>query len=56
MAYYQAMDAMSLSAALSHVMAIVSRTNKYIDETMPWVLVKEEATLGQLRSVMNHLG
>ncbi|MGX7432853.1 methionine--tRNA ligase [Abiotrophia defectiva] len=54
-AYYQAMDAMSLSAALSHVMDIVSRTNKYIDETMPWVLVKEEATLGQLRSVMNHL-
>lgn len=54
-AYYQAMDAMSLSAALSHVMAIVSRSNKYIDETMPWVLVKEEATLGQLRSVMNHL-
>ena len=54
-AYYQAMDAMSLSAALSYVMAIVSRTNKYIDETMPWVLVKEEATLGQLRSVMNHL-
>lgn len=54
-AYYQAMDAVSLSAALSHVMAIVSRTNKYIDETMPWVLVKEEATLGQLRSVMNHL-
>ena len=54
-AYYQAMDAMSLSAALSHVMAIVSRTNKYIDETMPWVLVKEEATLGQLRSVLNHL-
>ena len=54
-AYYQAMDAMSLSAALSHVMAIVSRTNKYIDETMPWVLVKEETTLGQLRSVMNHL-
>ena len=54
-AYYQAMDAISLSAALSHVMAIVSRTNKYIDETMPWVLVKEEATLGQLRSVMNHL-
>lgn len=54
-AYYQAMDAMSLSAALSHVMAIVSRTNKYIDETMPWVLVKEEATIGQLRSVMNHL-
>ncbi|WP_456048432.1 methionine--tRNA ligase [Abiotrophia defectiva] len=53
--YYQAMDDMSLSAALSHVMAIVSRTNKYIDETMPWVLVKEEATLGQLRSVMNHL-
>ena len=54
-AYYQAMDTMSLSAALSHVMAIVSRTNKYIDETMPWVLVKEEATLGQLGSVMNHL-
>ena len=39
-AYYQAMDAMSLSAALSHVMAFGARTNKYIEEPRPWVLVK----------------
>lgn len=54
-AYHQSMDSMSFNSALDHVMKIVSRANKYIDETTPWVLAKDEAYVGQLRSVMNHL-
>lgn len=53
--YHEALDNLSFHEALNHVMAIVSRTNKYIDETMPWTLVKEEATKTQLQSVMYHL-
>lgn len=53
--YHNEMDGLAFSHALDNVMAIVSRTNKYIDETTPWVLAKEEALKGQLASVMNHL-
>ena len=35
--------------------ALVSRTNKYIDETSPWVLARDEADRGKLASVMAHL-
>ena len=38
----EAMDAYYVSNALSEIWAIISRANKYIDETMPWVLAKEE--------------
>ncbi|MBS4462380.1 MULTISPECIES: methionine--tRNA ligase [unclassified Facklamia] len=53
--YHQAMDTLSFNTALDHAMKIVSRANKYIDETTPWVLAKEEAATPQLRSVMYHL-
>ena len=33
-----------ISNALAEIWTIISRTNKYIDETMPWVLAKEENT------------
>ena len=33
-----------ISNGLSEIWAIISRTNKYIDETMPWALAKEEKT------------
>ncbi|MGO4940901.1 methionine--tRNA ligase [Fundicoccus sp. Sow4_D5] len=54
-AFHASMDALSFNQALDHVMNIVSRANKYIDETSPWVLIKDEATHPQLKSVMNHL-
>lgn len=54
-AFHQSMESLSFNVALDHLMKIVSRANKYIDETMPWVLVKEEATLPNLRSAMYHL-
>lgn len=53
--YHESLDKLGFHEALNNVMAIVSRTNKYIDETMPWTLVKEEATQTQLQSVMYHL-
>ncbi|MGX7092081.1 methionine--tRNA ligase [Hutsoniella sourekii] len=53
--YHQALDKLGFSEALDQVMTIVSRTNKYIDETEPWVLAKDEANKGLLQSTMYHL-
>ena len=36
------MDALAFSMALEDIWKLVRRTNKYIDETMPWVLIKED--------------
>lgn len=54
-AYRQSMDALQFSVALDHVWEIISRTNKYIDETAPWILAKDEGEAGKLQSVMYHL-
>lgn len=35
------MDKFSFSNALESIWVLVRRTNKYIDETMPWILIKE---------------
>ena len=40
--YEEAMENMEFSVVLSSIWQLVSRTNKYIDETKPWVLAKEE--------------
>ena len=48
-------EEMQFSIVLSDIWALVARTNKYIDETAPWVLAKDEANKDQLASVMNHL-
>lgn len=51
----EAMDHMEFSVALSSIWAFVGRTNKYIDETQPWALAKDEANRPALASVMGHL-
>lgn len=38
----QYMDKLNFSLALEEIWKLIRRTNKYIDETMPWVLAKEE--------------
>lgn len=53
--YEAAMEKMQFSVVLSELWTIISRTNKYIDETSPWVLAKDEADKGKLASVMAHL-
>ena len=52
--YEEAMEKMEFSVALSSIWQLVSRTNKFIDETQPWVLAKEEKQ-DELASVMAHL-
>ncbi|MDR7910334.1 methionine--tRNA ligase [Bacillus velezensis] len=54
-AYEKAMENMEFSVALSTLWQLISRTNKYIDETAPWVLAKDEEKEKELRSVMYHL-
>ncbi|MGG0669109.1 methionine--tRNA ligase [Lederbergia citrisecunda] len=53
--YEASMEKMQFSVVLSELWTIISRTNKYIDETSPWVLAKDEADKGKLASVMAHL-
>ncbi|MBM7635769.1 methionine--tRNA ligase [Streptococcus saliviloxodontae] len=53
--YHKYMDAVDYPKALEAVWAIISRTNKYIDETAPWVLAKEEGDKEALAAVMAHL-
>ncbi len=51
----ESMEEMQFSVALTAIWQLVSRTNKYIDETEPWVLAKDEAKRAELGSVMYHL-
>lgn len=53
--YEESMEKMQFSVVLGELWSLVSRTNKYIDETAPWVLAKDEADKPKLASVMNHL-
>ncbi|WP_252505015.1 methionine--tRNA ligase [Sporosarcina sp. Marseille-Q4943] len=53
--YEASMEKMQFSVVLSELWTIISRTNKYIDETSPWVLAKDESDKGKLASVMAHL-
>ncbi|MCR1901480.1 methionine--tRNA ligase [Ligilactobacillus apodemi] len=53
---YQAeMDSAHFSLALEALWKFVSRSNKYIDETEPWVLAKDETKAQELDSVLAHL-
>ncbi|GAA4858816.1 methionine--tRNA ligase [Paenibacillus vulneris] len=48
----EAMENMEFSVALGAIWQMVSRTNKYIDETQPWALVKDESKRPTLGSVL----
>lgn len=52
--YAEHMENMEFSVVLTTLWQLISRNNKYIDETQPWVLAKEEKT-EELAIVMNHL-
>ena len=52
--YEEHMENMEFSVVLTNLWQLVSRNNKYIDETQPWVLAKEEKT-EELATVMVHL-
>ncbi len=48
-------DETKLSPALTEIMTVVSRANKYIDETAPWILAKDPAKTARLASVLYNL-
>ena len=49
------MNELMFHEALESLWKFVRRTNKYIDETMPWVLAKDEANKDQLNHVLYNL-
>ena len=52
--YEENMENLHISNAIEAIWAIIARTNKYVDETAPWVLAKNAET-EKLSSVMAHL-
>ena len=53
--YKQYMDDMKLSDSIKLVWSFISRSNKYIDETTPWVLGKDESRKAELNRVLYDL-
>lgn len=49
------MDKFSYSLALEEIWVLIRRTNKYIDETAPWLLAKDEANKERLNTVLHNL-
>lgn len=49
------MDETQLSNALAEIFKVISRANKYIDETTPWILGKDESKKARLASVLYNL-
>ena len=53
--YEEQMEHYAFQNALSEVFAVISRANKYIDETAPWILAKDESKKARLARVMYNL-
>ncbi|MBR5509784.1 MAG: methionine--tRNA ligase [Lachnospiraceae bacterium] len=49
------MDQLRVADALTEIFALFKRCNKYIDETMPWALAKDEAKKDRLATVLYNL-
>ncbi len=49
------MDNLTIPQSLMEIFAVIQRANKYIDETAPWALAKDEANTARLESVLYHL-
>ncbi len=50
-----AMDVLQVPVALGEIFRLIQRANKYIDETAPWLLAKDEARRGRLARVLYNL-
>ncbi len=49
------MDTLEVAAALDEIFDLLRRSNKYIDETMPWVLAKDPNNSDRLQTVLYNL-
>lgn len=53
--FYELMDSYHNAEAVSEIINLAKRCNKYIDETAPWVLAKDEAMQDRLEGVLYNL-
>ena len=53
--YENHMDKFKVDEGIKSAIEYISRANKYIEETQPWVLAKDETKKEELGSIMNHL-
>lgn len=51
----ESMDNLNFSGALEDIWRLIGRANKYVDETTPWILAKEESNKGRLDTVLYNL-
>ena len=51
----QKADALRIADAISEIFTLLRRANKYIDETMPWALAKDESQKARLSDVLYNL-
>lgn len=49
------LDKMLFSDALSEIWTLIRRANKYVDETQPWILAKDESQKAKLANVLYNL-
>ena len=49
------MDEYRIADAIEGLISVLRRANKYIDETAPWILAKDEANVGRLKTVLYNL-
>ena len=53
--YERLMDSFATQSALEEVFKVISRANKYIDETAPWLLARDEENTPRLAAVIYNL-
>ncbi len=53
--FFEKMDHFDVTNAIASIFEAVDKANKYIDDTKPWALAKEESKKEELASVMCHL-
>ena len=51
----KAMNALKIPEALGEIWVLIDRANKYIDETMPWILARDEGEKSRLGTVLYNL-
>jgi methionyl-tRNA synthetase len=53
--YRDMMEKMEINGAIKEIWQLISRANKYIDETEPWILAKDPAKAARLNTVLYNL-
>ena len=53
--YQNNFETLHVTEAIMNVFEYISKANKYIEDTKPWALAKDETKIEELKSCMNHL-